>query len=262
MPPIDRVGLYEGKIADCGIALTRKAKLPQFIVTFVADRMLNEATGRWDDWQYEQTITGYFVLVTLNEHGEPIKCLNYDQVMEATGWDGETYSGLAAMDLKDHRIQIRVTSEDYNGTPTLKANWIAAEGARIGLQTLTGQDLTDLDAKFGVAPTTTKPATAAKPKPATAAAPTPPKTEAPKPPAALPPKAPTTTVNESCTETDAYQACITANTELGDKAAPQEVLDDYWINNAIEIAADVNNVTSEEWAKIRDATLNDIQIPF
>jgi len=260
MPLIDRAGLYQGEIRDHGITQTRKAKLPQFIVTFLADKVYNDSTDEWDGWEYEQTITGYFVLVTLNERGEVVKCLNYDQVMEATGWDGETYSGLAAMELKGKRIQLRVTEDTYDGDTRLKANWIAAEDADIGLRKLSGKDLTDLDAKFGAVPTTAKKPTAAKPGKKSSKAPMPP--EAPKPPKANAPKPPEVPAGESCTQDDAYQACIEANEKLEAKAVPAEVLDDYWTANTTKIAADVKAITGEEWAKIRDATLGDIDIPF
>ena len=251
MPAIDRIGLYRGTIKDYGVTLTSKAKLPQFIATFLATDLYNEATEEWDTWEYEQTITGYFVLVTLNEKGEVVKCFPYDDIMVAVGWDGDTYSGLAAMDLKGKSVQFRVIEDTYEGTTRFKVAQIAAENADIGLRKLSGKDLTDLDAKFGVIPTTAKKPTAAKPGR---------KASPPKPPEA--PKPPETPKGESCTQDDAYQACVEANENLKEKAVPGEVLDDYWTGHVTEIASDVNNITGEEWAKIRDATLNDINIPF
>lgn len=254
MPAIDRIGLFRGEIKDFGVTLTSKAKLPQFITTLLATELYNEATEEWDGWQYDQTITGYFVLVTTDQHGNVIKCFPYDDVMSAVDWDGETYSGLASMDLKGKRVQFRVAEDTYDGDTRLKVMQIAAENAEVGLRKLSGKDLTDIDAKFGIA--SVKPKTAATPKKKTAASQ--PKA-APKPPKAAAPKAGKPV--ETCTEQEAYQACLDANDALT-KPVPSEIMDDYWVTAVTEIAADTDNVTDEEWAKIRKATLESIEIPF
>ena len=254
MPQVDRPGLFRGEIKDYGVTLTSKAKLPQFVATFLADELYNEATEKFEEWNYDQTITGYFVLVTTDQHGNVIKCFPYDDIMAAVGWDGVTYSGLAAMDLKGNRVQFRVGEDTYDGNTRLKVMQIAAEDADIGLRKLSGKDLTDIDAKFGVA-SAAKPKTAATPKKKVAA----PKSKKPKPPKATPPKAEKPA--ESCTETEAYQACCDANTALT-KPVPSEVMDDYWVTNVTEIAVDTDNVTGEEWVKIRNKTLESIEIPF
>jgi len=252
MSAIDRAGLYKGEIKDFGVTQTRKAQLPQFVATFLATELYNEAEETWEDWTlYQQTIIGYLVLVTLNEQGIVVKCLNYDQIIEAVGWDGETYSSLAMMDLKGKRVQFRVIEDTYNENIILKVNWIAAEDADIGLRKLSGKDLTDLDAKFGLVSTKKKTAATPKKKAATT----------PKPPKAAVPKAGKKESIESCTEQEAYQVCIDANAGLKDPL-PGEIMDDYWVTNVTEIAADTDNVTNEEWAKIRQATLENIEIPF
>ena len=255
MPAIDRPGFYRGPILDHTVQPTSKAKLPQFVAVLRAMEVYNEATETWDDWNFDQTITGYFVLATLDNNGIPIKCFPRDEVMDATGWDGVTYAGLAAMDLKEKSVQFRVGEDTYDGNTRLKVMQIAAEDASIGLRKLSKNDLADLDAKFGIASTSAKPKTAATPKKKVAA----PKSKKPKPPKATPPKAEKS--GESCTETEAYQACCDANAALT-KPVPGEVMDDYWVTNVTEIAADTDNVTGEEWAKIRNKTLESIEIPF
>jgi len=258
MPQFTNVGLYKGEIKDFGVTVTRTAKLPQFVVSLRATEILNEAEEVWEDYaKYDEVITGYFVLVTLDKQGRVVKCLNYDQVMEATGWNGETYSGLAAMDLKTKQVQFRVIEDTYEGNTSLKVNWIAAVDAETGLKKLTGKDLTDLDAKFGtvaVKKTVAKSTTAKKAKKAT-------------PPKATPPKATSKVESEDavdetpCSEGDAYDACVVANTAL-DNPVPTNILDDYWLSHATELAADPDNITEEEAPLIRNATLNDINIPF
>ena len=254
MPPVERTGRFRAKIKDFGISLTSKAKLPQFVATYLVTDLYNDATEEWESWaEYEpHTIIGYHVLVHLNEHGEVVKCFAYDNIVEAVSWDGETYSSLAAMDLKDKSVQILVIEDTYDGNTRFKVTQIVAENADIGLRKLSGKDLTDIDAKYGTVPTTAKKPTAAKPK----------KKVAPKPPKVKALTPPETPKGESCTQDDAYQACIEANEKLKEKAVPAEVLDDYWTANTTKIAADVNNITGEEWVKIREATLSDIDIPF
>lgn len=255
MPPVDRVGLFQGTITDFGVTRTRQKELPQLVVTFLATALYNDATEEWDDWsEFEaHTITGYFVLVTLDAHGNVVKCLNYDQVMEAVGWDGESYSSLAAMDLKDKKVQFRVQEDTYDGNTRLKAAWIAAEDAEVGLRKLSGKDLTKLDAEFGVA--SVKKSTPATPKKGGK------KASAPKPPTAVAPKATAEKPIESCTEQKAYDACIAYNKDLKNPV-PEEVLNDYWLSQIDEIATDPNGPTDEEWPKIRDAVKESCSIPF
>ncbi len=272
MSAIDRIGMFKGVIKDFGVTKTRKKELPQFTATLLATHLYNEATEEWEDWsEYDQTATAYFVLVTLNEQGIPVKCLNYEQVMLATGWKGETFADLAAMDLKDHPVQFRVQEDTYEGTTSLKINWIDGVDAEVGLKKLSGADLTDLDAKFGVPGN--KPAAApAKPKArakagkkaapvgsvdqAPPAAPKPPaRKTTPKPPAKVEEK------GDPCTEEEAYNA-IYAYSAAMSEPVPDEIRDDYWTSAVDEVAADSNNVTATEWPVIRDKTIEKLDIPF
>ena len=257
MPPVETEGLYQANIKDHAVTTTRKNELPQFVGTFLVKTKYNDATEEWEDWSaYELTITGYFVLMTLNEQGLPKKCLNYDQVVEATGWDGETFASLHAMDLKDVGGQIRVASEEYNGKTSLKVKWIAGENAEIGLRKLDSKELSKLDAKFGLqankaaSPENVKKRSQpAKAKPALPAA--------PKPAA----QAPATEKVEPCNEDVAYQACLTANEAL-EKSVPSEILDDYWTGSRDEIAKDPTAITDLEYGQIRNAVLEKLNIPF
>lgn len=264
MPTVDRPGLYRGPILDHALGCTSKAELPQFVATLQAMEVYNDVTETWDDWNYSQTIISYSVLATLDKNDKPITCFPRDYVMDATGWDGVTYAGLAAMNVKGRIIQFRVGEDTYDGNIKMKVMKIAAEDADIGLRKLSKNEVADLDAKFGIAPTSTKPKTAATPKKKAASAPKP---AAPKPPKASPPKiekpAEATESVEPCTEEVAYQACLDANAALA-KPVPGRIMDDYWAANVQEIAADPtqDNVTDEEWAKVRNATLKDIDIPF
>jgi len=269
MAKIEQEGLYKGIIQDYGVNMTRKAKLPQFIATFLVTQFYNGATEEWEDYsEFQLTMPGYFVLVRLNDSGNVEKCLNYDQIIAAVGWDGDTYSSLAAMELKGVEVQFRVVEEIYNDQAKMKITWIDPVDAEVGLTKLTTQALTDLDGKFGIAGSG-KPQTAAKPKGAAAKKQTAPKAgkksppKAPKPPKAEKVEKPeeAETPSEPCDEETAYNACFDKNASMG-KPCPQEVLDKYWVERVAKIAKDQDDVTDEEWGKIRVAVLSDVEIPF
>lgn len=249
---IDRAGLWLAKIRDFAVSTTSKQKLPQFVVDFQITHKYNDETEQWDDWtQYDETYTalGYFVLVHENAAGEIVKCFTYDHLIDALGWDGESYASLATGNWKGKVVQIRTLEDEYNGQIRYKVQYIAAEGAEVGLRKLSADAVAALDAKFSVAGRTkAKPAKAPakKAKPKTAPKVTP---KAEKPVAA-------------CTEDEAYGACVAANGALGEKASPDEIVNDYWIGAIQEIAKDTDAVTPEEWAKIRDDVLVKIDIPF
>ncbi len=273
MPPLEAEGRYQGIIKDHGVSKTSVKGLPQFVATFLTTHVFNDITEEWDDWsEYGLTIDAFSVLTTLNEQGVPIKCLNYDQVMEATGWDGVAYAGLAAMDLKDHPIQFRVQQdkyEDKNGVTIekMKVNWITSVDGDMGLRKVTGDKLADLDAKFGV-PSNKPAATAVKPKAKAGKKATPKPAEvetkaAPKPPARKksPVKVEPAEEVEACTEEEAFNAVCTYNAAMSDPV-PDEIRDNYWCEAVKENAADQDNVTATEWPVIRDKAIEKVDIPY
>ncbi len=276
MASLETEGRYQGIIKDHGVSKTSVKGLPQFVATFLVTHVFNDITEEWDDWEeYGLTIDAFSVLTTLNEQGVPIKCLNYDQVMEATGWDGVAYAGLAAMDLKNHPIQFRVQKdkyEDKNGVTIekMKVNWITSVDGDMGLRKVTGDKLADLDAKFGV-PGNKPAATAAKPKAKagkkTAPKPAEAETKTAPPPVKPParkaaPKPPAKAESgEEATEEEAYNAIHAYNVAMSEPV-PDEIKDDYWTSAVDEVAADSNSVTATEWPVIRDKTIEKLDIPF
>jgi len=286
MSQIDRAGLYQGVIQDHGMGTTRQKELPQFVCNLLATHKWNDATEAWEEWDFEQTIIGYFVLVHLNAQGEVERCLNYEQIQKALGWDGASFAGLGTGQWKGTEVQFRVETDVYDGKESLKVCWIDAKDAQVGLRKLDAAALSSLDAKYGMTGTKAAPAgapaVAPKPKPPAAPKPKPkaeakpkakpkakakPKKKGPPSVAKAPAEAPAPAVAEApaaCTMQEAYDACVAANETLGVSAVPDEVLDDYWTSQAQAIAADTNNVTNEEWAQIRAAVVGDIglDIPF
>ena len=275
MPPLEAEGRYQGLIKEHGVGTTSKKGLPQFVATLLVTHVFNDITEEWNDWsEYGLTIDAYSVLTTLNEQGVPIKCLNYDQVMEATGWDGVAYAGLAAMDLKNHPIQFRVVNDKYERddgitVEKMKVNWLTSVDGDMGLRKVTGDKLADLDAKFGV-PGNKPAATAVKPKGGKKTSPhtrktTPKPAEAetkaaPKPPARKKPPVKAEPAEEA-TEEEAYNAIYAYNVAMSEPV-PDEIRDDYWTSAVDENSTDSDNVTPQEWSVIRDKTIEKLDIPF
>ena len=270
MSVINRIGYFKGIITNFAVAETNKAKLPQLVLNLSATALYNEVDETWEDWtEYGDTITAYLILVHLDDQGNVVKCFTYDNIIEAVGWDGVSYSSLAAMDLKGMTVQFHVQEDTYENVIRYKVNSLAAEDAEIGLRKLDQTGLTNLDAHFGVV--ANKPKTAAKPKSKVKAPPkakaTAPKSGKKRTPPKAPAEEPTPTTGiptppAPCTQEEAFEACLDAN-DTQETPVPAEILDDRWIANIVKIAADQKNVTDEEWPQIRDATLSDIGVvPF
>lgn len=250
---IDRIGLWKAELLDFGVTTTNKRGLPQFVGKFQMLQLFNDTTEQWEDvtdWDFVDI--AYLVLTTENATGQIVKCLNYDQLIKALGWDGDSYTSLANGDWKGKIVQLRTTEDTYNDATSYKITWIDETDAAIGLRKLDAKEVANLDQKFNVG----QPKTPAKPVSA-------PKSTSKAAPKVAPKVAPEAIEEVApCTEDTAYTACVAANATLGDTAVPGEVLDDYWIAAVQEIAKDPDTVTSEEWAKIRDTVLTDINIPF
>ncbi len=261
MPAIDRAGIFKGDITDFAVSTTSKQKLPQLVVTLRATEIYDPDDETWEPWvQYDQVTTAYLVLVSLDGAGVPVKCFSYDAVMEAVDWDGETFTSLAAMNLKGKTVQFTVIEDEFQGTKRLKANSIAAEDASIGLKKLDAADLAALDATFRIAsgkkPKAAKPKKAPKAKKAPAAVP--PKAGPPptSPPQGATPTLPAPMQVEACTEEEAWTACSEANEALS-VSVPVEILEDYWKQAVLDtkVVADSENITPAEYGAVKNAVL-------
>lgn len=264
MPQLTQAGVYKGVIVAGTLGETNKQKCPQFVCTLKVTDCYNSEEGVYESWEEyeEQTITGYLLLAYLDDTGKPAKFSLYDEVMNAIGWDGLTYSSLAAGNWGDKVVAFEVVEEEYNGSPQFKVAHIGDENAQFGgLRPLSTEQITRLDQAFAFAPTkkkTSKPATAPKKKSTPPAAgkksPTPKKKT-------TPPKGEAKPV-VTCTLDVAWETCIDANEKLDDKKVPDEILEDYWNSHVADIVRDAENITDIEAAQVRDAVLVDLNIPF
>ena len=266
MGHLEQTGKFKGIIKDYAVSVTNQQKLPRLVMTLQVTSLYNPSTETWESWEeYElTTITSYSVLVTLDKKTQAVvKCLNYDQVMEAVGWDGESFAGLAAMNLRDKEIQFSAEEHTYEGKTSVRVNWLAAVDAEMGLRKLDDKDLAALDAQFRVAPDKKK--VAAKPKVKAKAATAPKRAAPPKPPKAAKKTAGAPDAyTEACTEEAAFKAIFEAvaavNKKAGKEVIPDAVRDDWWLESIDEIAANSDDPTEEEYGRIRASVLGKISI--
>ncbi len=262
--PITNVGTYKGVIRSHAVSKTRKLEVPQFVVTIGAQKLWDEEHESWTPWdEWDQDSTGYFVLMSLKD-GVPTKCLNYEQVMAATKWDGVSFAGLAGLNLKGREVQFRIAEDTYEGKTQLKMAWLDAADATFGLKSLSGDELIALDMQFGMGSSKKQAPKKAKGK---AKPPTTPKTTAkasPPKPATAPKPEPTSEPIPPRTGDEAWDSCVAANKSLKE-SVPDDILTDYFVDRTAEIAKDDQNPTDAEYALIERAVFKDLQvdpIPF
>lgn len=290
MPAIDRPGTFRGMLTEHAASQTKNG-FPQLVCRLKATEYYDEDAGVWQNWtEYDMDIVAYFVL--FSNKGP---CLNYKQVQLALGWDGGSFASLDGGDWSTCVVQFRVEWHEYDGNKTLRVNWIDAQDAEPGrtIKKLDAKDLQALDAKFRTAVKPATPASAPKgrptppPPPATAdptpaaeneAAPAPataaPTPDAPSgapsdPPAAAKKRkkkskkdATVTGLPTACTKIDAWGKVA----ELKTDTVTDEKLAEAWLAACDEVAgedSDEGKITTEQWATIRDKTLDRIDhLPF
>lgn len=174
---IDTEGAYRGLIEE-GVVSETKRGFPQYVVRLKATKKWIESSTEmghyglaepgWIDWtEFDEGIMGFLVLAN-----DEKRLLNFEQIMVALDWDGQSFAELAAMDTTGREVLFRVEENEYNGEMRLQVNWIDDKDAPVTreLKALDESKLKDLDAKYaGMMPEKTggKKAAAAKPKAAT-----------------------------------------------------------------------------------------------
>lgn len=288
MSLIDRAATFRGIVTDHGVSLT-KNEWPQWIAQLQAVEIYDDEEKVWVDWTdvEEREITAYQVL--LGSKGET---LNAQQIKKAIGWDGVSYSGLAALDLSEAKVQFRVETNVYEGKETLQVNWIDEYDAEPGrsVRKLDADGLREIDAKYKRYLNPTKKVTPAK-KPTTPPAvkakgvkPTQPKapvTKKPKKGAVDPlgpPEGPVTPKQAAepsiptppsqavgtCTKQEVWDEVVEktkekrANGEISDSQ-----LSEAWTGAVGKFGNDPDKLTGEQWYQVRIDILDKlVEIPF
>jgi hypothetical protein len=252
---VDREGNFILRIGKHGVGTTKESELPQFIFEGVLVKYYDEAEDTWADWEeYDMAARGYMVLV--GKDGEDL--LNYKQVMAAVGWDGESYHGLADMQLEGVEVLVRIQENTYKDKTNLQVSWIDHKDAdpTSQVKSLDADALDALDKKFGK-----KKKTAAT-KPRNKRPETPKKTEAPKsaPPKAAPPKAappkvetPETDKHVCKDKEQAWDACQ----EMKSKKCTDEELIGAWTRATLDVGnGDEDTFGPKEWTEVYHIVTN------
>jgi len=226
--------------------VTPQQGLPQLILNLLATEMYNPQEDAWYPWaDYDESITGYLLLVYLDDKNQPFRFSHYENIMAVTGWDGESFAGLDKLDLTGKIIQFEVYEDGEYG---FKVKQIAAEdGVLGGLRKLDDKDLAALDRKFSTGATGKKNTPAKKPKPK---------------PTRKPPSVVDAVLADvgPCTVDEAWDACVAANEGLVSGAVPEKILEDYWRSRVQEIALESDNITGAEASLIRNGVLSDLGV--
>jgi len=185
----NREGLFHAYPVEIGLGETQQNKLLQVVIRY---RLFEEAApGEWQDCSGEGLeISGYHVLER-KDHSLNEKTI--ESLKAALGWDGRDPFWLQdnAEALAQHPVQVKLAAEEYNGSVSLKVQFLNPYGSRGGTIPRADDQMrrtvgNRLGSKFRALAGGT-PAPAPKPtgKPAAAAPkPQPPKAPAPSAPAA------------------------------------------------------------------------------
>jgi hypothetical protein len=147
------LGNFRGTIVDSGVSATNGG-FPQLVLKVHADEMYDEEEKKWFPWDEfdwdaneakDRSIVSYNVL--FGKKGATLSC---DQVKKITGWEGDSFSTLCAMDLTGKQIQWRNEEDTYDGKTKVQVSWIDVYDAEPGgtVRKLDDKALKELDAKF------------------------------------------------------------------------------------------------------------------
>jgi len=180
----NREGLFHGYPVEIGLGETQQNRLLQAVILY---RLTEELVqGQWTDISAENLeITGYHIL---EKRDHSLNDNTIESLKAALGWDGRDPFWLqdAAAELAEKPVQVRLGFEEYNGSTSIKVQFLNPYGSRPGGVPRADDELrrtvaNRLGAKFRARAGGT-PANA--PKPAGKPAPPTPQLAAPKAPAA------------------------------------------------------------------------------
>ena len=148
------LGSFRGAIEDSGVNIT-SGGFPQLTLKLNVGEMYDETDKEWAAWEEfweegsnevnDRTIFAYLVL--FGEKGATLSC---DQIKMITGWDGESFKTLAAMDLNGKQIQWRNAENTYNNKTSVQVAFVDAYDAAPGgsCKKIDDAAIASLDSKF------------------------------------------------------------------------------------------------------------------
>jgi hypothetical protein len=147
------LGNFRGTIVDAGIDVT-SGGFPQFVAKLHVDEMYDEEAKEWAVWEdfgWEgnegdmRDIVSYNILM-----GQKGATRSHEQVVKITGWAGDSFAALAAMDCVGMQIQWRNEENTYQEKTSVQVSWIDVYDAEPGgtVRKLDAKGIKDLDAKY------------------------------------------------------------------------------------------------------------------
>ena len=126
----NREGLFHAYPVEIGLGETKEKKLLQAVIRY---RLFeSEVEGEWVDCSGEGLeITGYHIL---EKRDHTLNTTTIDALKAALGWDGCDPFWLQdnADALYQQPVQLRLAFEEYNGSTSLKVQFLNPYGSRIG----------------------------------------------------------------------------------------------------------------------------------
>ncbi len=148
------LGNFRGVMQDAGVNLS-SGGFPQFVAKLYVEEMYDEQSKEWAPYEEffdegaaeanDRTIFYFGVLF-----GKNGATRNNDQVKLITGWEGDSFTSLAAMDHEGTKIQWRNVENTYEGVTTVRVGRIDEHDAAPGgsVKKIDDKALAELDAKF------------------------------------------------------------------------------------------------------------------
>lgn len=294
---VDRAGTFRATITESGVSASQKG-MPQFVADYKLTQFWCDDSdlfahfgiteAGWVDWSsYDMSTIGYLQLVYADQKkdGQITPMFYVEQLVEALGWDGTSFSGLGETDWTGKEVTVWIDENEYNGKTSLRVQAIGAADAspsRGGVRALDASELKGLDAQFAAvlggaaakaaaakAPAAKAPAKppakapAAAPKPAAATAAPVAATPAPAAPAATAPSATPPVAAAAQTA-----ASMTKDEAWAKVAAVAGKSDEEKANAWIEAAdaaipnGDEDSATGEHWAALAKQACAILDVPF
>jgi hypothetical protein len=126
----NREGLFHGYPVEIGLGETQQNRLLQAVIL---DRLTEELVGgQWVDIAGENLeITGYHIL---EKRDHSLNDNTVEALKSALGWDGRDPFWLqdSAAELAQKPVQVKLGFEEYNGSTTLKVQFLNPYGSRPG----------------------------------------------------------------------------------------------------------------------------------